>query len=257
MSDIRISLIQTSLHWENPTANLKMFDQKINAVEETDLIVLPEMFSTGFSMQPEHLAETMDGQAVQHMRQWAAQKQAAVCGSLIIKEGTHYFNRFLWVQANGTIYQYDKAHLFGLGDEQNHYSRGHQTLTISYKGFNLRCVICYDLRFPVWLRNKKDYDILIVVANWPERRIYAWKHLLIARAIENQCFVAAVNRVGNDGSNIYHNGCSMFLGPKGEIIQERNDDECVLQTMFSMKELDQVRRDLPFLGDADSFNVLR
>jgi predicted amidohydrolase len=249
-------MIQSELHWENADANLKLFDEKINLFEHADIIILPEMFSTGFSMRPELFAERMDGTVVQQMKRWAADKNAAICGSLMMNTGDKYFNRFMWVEPSGNIYTYDKRHLFGLGDEQKHYIAGHQILTIEWRGFRIRCAICYDLRFPVWLRNTDNYDILILVANWPQRRIYAWKQLLIARAIENQCYVAAVNRVGNDGNGIYHNGCSMFIGPKGEIIDEQIDEEAILQQTIHKSELDQVRRELPFLNDADTFTLI-
>ncbi len=255
MSTLRLTMIQSELHWENAKANIKMFDEKVNALSNTDVIVLPEMFSTGFSMQPELFAEDMNGQAVQHMKKWAAAKDAAICGSLMMKEGYKFYNRFLWVQPDGHIFSYNKRHLFSLGDEQKHYTAGNDILTVSWRGFRIRCAICYDLRFPVWLRNKQDYHLLLIIANWPERRIYAWKQLLIARAIENQCYVAAVNRVGKDGNDIYHNGGSLFIGPKGEVLDEQVDDECMMQHLFSLSELEQVRKDLPFLNDADVFKI--
>lgn len=255
MSLLRVSLIQSSLFWEEPEKNLNMFDEKISAVTNSDLIVLPEMFSTGFSMRPELFAETMDGRAIQNMKSWAAKKDAVICGSLMMKDGDLFYNRMIWAQPDGAIQYYDKRHLFSLGEEQKHFSAGSRSVTLNYKGFRIRLAVCYDLRFPVWLRNNDHYDLLLIAANWPERRSYAWRQLLIARAIENQCFVAAVNRVGNDGSGVYHNGCSVFLNPKGEVLEERMDEECVMHTTFNLDELKQIRRDLPFLSDADAFEL--
>jgi predicted amidohydrolase len=255
MSLLRVSLLQTSLYWEQPERNLNMLDEKISSSPDCDVLLLPEMFTTGFSMQPELFAESMHGTAIQKMKEWAARKQFVICGSMMIAEHDKYFNRLLWVQPDGNISYYDKRHLFSLGDEQKHYTAGNTLLTTTLKGFHIRLAICYDLRFPVWLRNTEPYDVLMIVANWPERRIYAWRQLLIARAIENQCYVAAVNRVGTDGNGVYHNGCSAFINPKGEVIQEKMDEECLMQATFDLETLKQIRSDLPFLSDADPFYI--
>lgn len=255
MSLLRVTIVQSTLFWEDPEKNLLMLDEKISSITNADIILLPEMFSTGFSMRPELFAETMEGKAINKMREWAAKQKAVICGSLMMNDADKFYNRLIWMQPDGDMKYYDKRHLFSLGEEQNHYTAGTRPLTIDYKGFRIRVAICYDLRFPVWLRNNNYYDMLMIVANWPERRSYAWRQLLIARAIENQCFVAAVNRVGNDGNDVYHNGCSVFLNPKGEVIEERMNDECILHFTFNLDELKQIRRDLPFLSDADPFEL--
>jgi omega-amidase len=203
MNDLKITLIQSNLFWENKVKNLEQFSHKIDAISEaTDLIVLPEMFTTGFSMSPEKLAENVNGETVKWMKATAHKKNCVVTGSFICEEGGNYFNRLLWVNADGTYSKYDKRHLFSMGDENNHYATGEEKLIVKLKGWKICPLICYDLRFPVWARNTKEasYDVLIYVANWPERRSYPWKTLLLARAIENQSYVIGSNRVGVDGN---------------------------------------------------------
>src|ERR1700694_3178494 len=213
MSALRFTLIQTALHWEDKAANLHMLEQKIDAIgQPTQIVVLPEMFSTGFSMKPELLAEGMDGAAVQWMKKIASSKKIILTGSLIIEEEGRYTNRLLWVFPNGQYGQYDKRHLFAYGEEDRHYAAGDRRLIASVNGWKINLMVCYDLRFPVWARQQFDeegqfeYDVRIYIANWPERRNTAWKSLLQARAIENQCYVIGVNRVGKDGNDIYHSG---------------------------------------------------
>jgi predicted amidohydrolase len=254
--DLRISLIQTSLHWENPEANLEMFSDKIDSIrEETDLILLPEMFSTGFSMSAEKLAETMDGEVIQWMKETATKKKAAICGSLMMKDGTQFFNRLIWMHPDGNLQYYDKRHLFGLGEEHNHYSAGSKKILVELKGWKILPLVCYDLRFPVWTRNVDHYDLLLYVANWPERRVNAWKTLLEARAIENQCYVAGVNRVGNDGNGIHHTGESSVIDPRGEILWREAERECIHTCTLSYHHLNHIRESLPFLKDRDQFEI--
>src|SRR5664279_4058821 len=219
MSSLTITLIQTILHWEDKKANLDMLSKKIERIrEKTEVIILPEMFSTGFSMNPDILAEDMNGETVQWMKKIAVEKKIILTGSIIIKDGSHYFNRLIWMLPNGEYGIYDKKHLFAYGNEHEHYTAGSKRLIASVKGWKINLQVCYDLRFPVWSRQSPpyfgegpgersapEYDLLIYVANWPEQRIHAWKSLLTARAIENQCYVAGVNRVGEDGNGIHYN----------------------------------------------------
>ncbi|GEP94843.1 amidohydrolase [Chitinophaga cymbidii] len=263
MSDLTVSLIQANLHWEDVPANLAMFDQKIDSIKErTEVIVLPEMFSTGFSMQSSKLAETMDGSAVQWMKKKAKEKNVIITGSLIIEENGEYYNRMIWMLPNGTYGIYNKRHLFAFADEHNHYKAGDKRLIAQVKGWKICLTVCYDLRFPVWARNTLQdngapaYDVLINVANWPERRSTPWRALLQARAIENQSYVIGVNRVGNDGNNIYHSGDSSLIDPIGEIIYHKAHDEDVFTYTLSRAHLDELRTKFPFMRDADQFMIL-
>ena len=200
MSTLTITGIQTILHWEDPAANLKMLEEKINNIStKTEIVILPEMFSTGFSMKPDELAETMDGETVKWMKRIAAAKKIILTGSVIIEEGGKFFNRLIWALPNGQCGVYDKRHLFAYAGEDEKYTPGTKRLIASVKGWKINLLVCYDLRFPVWARQQAqeegpEYELLIYVANWPERRIHAWKTLLQARAIENQCYVVGVNR---------------------------------------------------------------
>lgn len=263
MSDLTVSLIQTHLHWEHKAANLAMFDQKIDAISErTEVIVLPEMFSTGFSMQPERLAETMDGTTVQWMKRKSREKNVILTGSLIIEENGAYFNRLIWMLPNGTFGTYDKRHRFGFAGEDEHYEAGDKRLIAQVKGWRICLTVCYDLRFPVWSRNtlgedeRPAYDVLVNVANWPERRNIPWRALLQARAIENQCYMIGVNRVGEDGNGIYHSGDSSLIDPVGEIIYHKAHDEDVFTYTLSRQHLDDLRAKFPFMKDADKFMIL-
>jgi len=264
MSDLKVTLIQTQLHWEDKEANLRMFDEKINSIKErTEVVFLPEMFSTGFSMQPERLAETMDGTAVQWMKKKAAEKNIIITGSLIIEENGEYLNRLVWMLPNGTYGTYDKRHLFGYAGEHEHYTPGNKRLIAQVKGWKINLNICYDMRFPVWARNsiqpdtnEAAYDLLVYVANWPERRKTAWTTLLQARAIENQVFAIGVNRVGNDGNNIYHSGETSLIDPMGEIIYRKSHDEDIFTYTLQRERLEEVRKNIPFLKDADAFTIV-
>ena len=259
MSTLIITGIQSSLQWEDKEANLQMFEEKIFSISQpTEIVVLPEMFSTGFSMQPKKLAEPMDGETVEWMKQIAAKKKIILTGSVIIEEDRNFYNRLVWVLPNGQIGYYDKRHLFAYGDEDQHYTAGKKRLIASVKGWKINLMVCYDLRFPVWSRQQGDfeYDVLIYVANWPERRVHAWTTLLRARAIENQSYVIGVNRTGDDGNKIPYTGESMAVDPMGEILYHKNDEEDVFTVTLDRSHLEKTREKFPFWKDADQFKIL-
>jgi omega-amidase len=268
MTNLRICLVQTALHWEDKTANLDMLQKKIEGIpDKPELIVLPEMFSTGFSMNKEPLAETMDGNTVSWMRKTASKKGAIVTGSMIAKEDaageTRFYNRLVWMLPNGEYACYDKRHLFAYGTEDQHYSAGKKRLITSVNGWKINLQVCYDLRFPVWLRQSvtkepetaPEYDLLIVVANWPLARSLAWRTLLQARAIENQCYVIGVNRTGRDGKGLEYGGESMVLGPLGEPIKILSAEEELFSHTLDREKLEELRLKLPFWRDADRFFI--
>lgn len=251
---MNITTIQTNIIWENKELNLKNYQDKIDSIESTDLIILPEMFTTGFTMNPKPFAESMDGITVQWMKENALKRDLAICGSLIIEEEGRYFNRFIWVNPDASIQYYDKRHLF-LGEDEN-YTKGESKIVIDYKGWKICPLICYDLRFPVWSRNVEDYEVLIYVANWPSKRKSAWRSLLVARAIENQCYVIGVNRVGEDGNNLSYSGDTSLVNALGETLYINSQSEDIFNTTLSKLELSKVRTQLPFLKDKDNFNFL-
>ncbi|MCU0433712.1 MAG: amidohydrolase [Bacteroidia bacterium] len=270
--ELHVAAVQTALHWENPEANRRHFSaifREIATDEENprpDLIVLPEMFSTGFSMAPERHAEMPGGPTTQWMQEQAALHNAVITGSIIVKEDNHYYNRLLWVLPNGSVEHYSKRHLFRMGGEDKHYTAGQQKLITQIKGFKVCPLVCYDLRFPVWSRNRfakdaqdnlaADYDLLIYVANWPEARSFQWKALLRARAIENQAYLIGVNRIGHDGKDIPHNGCSALLNFKGEdLVYTAYGVPSVLRASFSLSNLEQFRSNFPAGMDADAFEL--
>jgi len=261
MSSLSISTIQANLTWENKAANLEMFVEKIAAIEEpTELVILPEMFSTGFSMNPAVLAEPMNGDTVEWMKETAIQNKIILTGSLIIEEEGKYYNRLIWMLPNGQFASYDKRHLFAFAGEDKYYATGNKRLIASVKGWRINLQVCYDLRFPVWARqqqneDKPEYDILIYVANWPERRSHAWKTLLCARAIENQCYAIGVNRVGDDGNGIYHSGNTMIIDPLGEVLYHLKDEEDVFTISLEKEHLQQSREKFPFWKDGDEFKI--
>ncbi|MES2430320.1 MAG: nitrilase family protein [Bacteroidota bacterium] len=261
--DLTITTIQTALFWEDKQANLKMLTEKILSIpQKTELVILPEMFSTGFSMQPKLLAEKMDGETIQWMKDICKKKNIILTGSLIIEEDKKYYNRLIWMLPNGHFGFYDKRHLFGYAKENEHYSAGNKRLIASVKGWKVNLLICYDLRFPVWSRqapkegDDHEYDLLLYVANWPEKRSSAWNTLLQARAIENQCYVVGVNRVGYDGHNINHTGNTGVIDPLGDILYHKTDDEDIFTITLQRVVLDEVRKRFPFLKDRDNFNLL-
>ena len=258
MPSLTITLIQPNLLWEDKKANLPMLAEKINGIQEkTEVIILPEMFSTAFSMKPDLLSEKMDGETINWMKNVAAEKKIILTGSVIIEEEKKYYNRLIWMLPNGKYGLYDKRHLFAYGDEHTHYTAGNKRLIASVKGWKINLQICYDLRFPVWSRqgSEMEYDILIYVANWPEKRSLAWKTLLQARAIENQCYVIGVNRVGKDGNEISYSGDSMIVDPLGEILYHKNKGEDVFTYTLQKEKIDEVRQRFPFWKDADSFII--
>jgi predicted amidohydrolase len=248
---MNVTLIQTDLFWENIDNNLKMFDEKITIIKDTNLIILPEMFTTGFSMNVNILSETMNGKTIKWMLDWARVKNAVIAGSIIIKENNLFYNRFIWAEPNGGIKYYDKKHLFSMANEDQSYSPGNQKIIIEYLGWKICPLICYDLRFPIWNRNLEDYDIAIYVANWPEKRANHWKSLLMARAIENQCYVLAVNRIGIDGKGLNYNGDTSIIDPTGDIIFQKSNEESTYQYLLKKEELQNIRKNLPFLKDRD------
>lgn len=261
MENLRISLIQADLHWETPAANRAMFEEKIwNVSDPGDLILLPEMFTTGFSMNPEPLAEPAGSTTFQWMRQMAAQTGAVVAGSYIIKDKGLYFNRFHAVYPEGKVVIYDKRHLFVLAGEGENYRTGHSRVIFQIKGWRILPLICYDLRFPVWARSVchgnelYEYDLVVYVANWPEPRIHAWDTLLAARAIENQAYGAGVNRLGVDGVGARHVGHSGIYDFKGHRMAH-SSEETVLQAELSAADLSSFRERFPFQADADAFTI--
>lgn len=264
MSTLTITLIQSDLHWQDIPANLAMFEQKINAIKErTEIVVLPEMFSTGFWMEPALLAESMSGTTVSWMKRVAAEKKIILTGSIIAEENGNYYNRLIWMQPNGVYGIYDKRHRFAFAGEDEKYTAGSKRLIASVKGWKINTLVCYDLRFPVWARqspaikdgSSSEYDVLIYVANWPEKRLHAWRTLLQARAIENQVFVVGVNRTGRDGNDIQYNGNSMVIDPLGEVLYEKPGQEDVFTITLPKEKLQTVRNNFPFWKDADEFSI--
>jgi predicted amidohydrolase len=253
---LNIVLVQTELFWEEKFNNLARFDNLIREIENADVIVLPEMFTTGFSMQTEKLFERMDGTTVNWLKTKAKEKNCAICGSIIIREGEKNYNRFVWAEEGGNVFSYNKRHLFRMANENQYFEAGNSPIIIPYKGWNIRPLVCYDLRFPVWSRNiQNGYDLLIYVANWPEARRKPWMKLLQARAIENQCYVIGVNRIGMDGRNIDHSGDSMIIDPKGEVLQHALKEEKIISAEISLDELNDFREKFPVSMDADEFSI--
>ncbi|MGV3509736.1 MAG: amidohydrolase [Sphingobacteriaceae bacterium] len=258
MSTLKITTFQAYLFWENIEKNLQNLSLRLSGIrEKTDLIILPEMFNTGFSMNVEALAEEMNGTTMQWMHKQAQRFECVVTGSLIIKENGKYFNRLIWMRPDGTFEKYDKRHLFAMGKEDDHYTAGKDKLIVELNGWQICPVICYDLRFPVWLRNTPpEYDLLLIVANWPERRSLHWRTLIPARAVENLSYVVGVNRVGHDGNEIYHSGDSMCIDPNGKTVYYKPNDEDLYTFSISKDEVIKARRLFPFLKDADQFKLL-
>lgn len=259
MQNLKIALIQANLVWHNAAENRTNFSKKINEIkEEVDVIVLPEMFTTGFSMQPQTIAETMDGETVKWLQKTASENKCAITGSIIIFENNNYYNRFLFVQPSGEINYYDKRHLFTLAGEDKVYTSGKEKLIVTYKGWKICLLICYDLRFPVWARNVEDYDILMYVANWPKPRIEAWDALLKARAIENMSYTIGVNRVGVDANNLEYTGHSAVYDYLGKKLThcKPNEEETIILTLRKNEQA-SVRNSLNFLADSDSFEIYK
>lgn len=254
---LHVSIIQSNLFWEDKLANLKFFEKKISKISHADLIVLPEMFTTGFTMNPNVMAETMDGKTVNWMLDMAFEKKSLLIGSLIIEDDSKFYNRLIVAFPDGNLQYYDKKHLFTLANEHHHYTAGNKQLLIEYQGWKIFPLICYDLRFPVWARNTVDYDVLIYIASWPKIRIAAWDTLLKARAIENMCYTIGVNRVGVDDNQFEYPGHSVVLDAYGtELLSTNENQEQIGSITIDKNELIEIRNKLQFLNDRDAFKLL-
>ena len=251
-TSLSVTLVQPNLVWEDKLANLAKMEGLLKTIGQTDLIVLPEMFTTGFTMNVEALAETMQDQTMMWMKEKAMQWQSIFVGSIIIEEKGKFFNRLVWVTPEQEVTWYDKRHLFSMGEEHLYFTPGNQRVTVEWKGWKIRLLICYDLRFPVWSRNHDNFDILIYTANWPSARHHVWKNLLVARALENQCYCIGVNRIGNDGMGINYLGDSAFVSPRGDATW-LGDIETVRTFALSREDLHSFRQKFPLLPCMDRF----
>ena len=252
---MKIAIIQTTIEWGNPSANVKRLNEIIDRQGQADLYVLPEMFSTGFCTEPKGIAEPVNCDSLQWMKRKAAEKNAALAGSIATEEEGRYCNRFYFVHPDGKVEWYDKKHLFTYGGEDKHFTAGKERVVVAFRGVRILLQVCYDLRFPVWARNRKDYDMILYVASWPTSRVGAWKTLLKARAIENQCFVAGVNRVGGDPNCSYCGG-SAVIDPYGELMAACEDGvEMTAEAEIDMDKLEAFRQKFPVLNDADGFKL--
>ncbi len=263
MQDLNICVLQSDLIWEDVQGNLNAFDKKLDQIQQPiDLIILPEVFNTGFPVDPEKYTESLDGATTNWMRAKASQLDAVITGSLLIEEGGKFFNTLIWMSPNGQYQTYSKRHVFHLGDEANTISSGKEQLICSLSGWKIKPLICYDLRFPVWSKNtfreeKFEYDVLIYVANWPASRSYPWIQLLIARAIENQSYVIGVNRIGKDEVGNSYSGNSLIIDPKGQIISDiKPNREEIQQLVLSAKMLNDFREKFNVGYDWDRFQLL-
>jgi len=255
MKTLHITLLQTTLHWQNPKANQLHFSNLIQSLQRpTDVIILPEMFTTGFTMAAATNAESEPGTSLRWMQQQAEQTEAVITGSLIIQKQEQFYNRLYWVEPSGQFQSYDKKHLFTYADEDRHFTTGNKRLIVDYKGWRICPLICYDLRFPVWSRNDVDYDLLIYIANWPATRSDAWQSLLKARAIENMSYVAGVNRIGTDGNGHNYVGASVVYNALGEQLSSTNNNQSISETIsLNHKDLVVQRQKYGFLNDRDKF----
>lgn len=252
---LHVALAQASPRWHEPAANRRLFTRMLDGLGgRADLVVLPEMFSTGFTMHSAQVAETMAGETVAWLREQAAKHRVTITGSVVIRDGS-YFNRLVWMPPDGGETVYDKRHLFRMAGEHEHYASGRRRTLVTLGAWRVFLCVCYDLRFPVWLRSRNDYDVLLCVANWPAARQSAWNALLRARAIENQCFVVGVNRVGKDGNGIDYRGGSAVYDYTGNTLVEAYDDETTLSATLRLDALDAYRQDFPTWRDADRFEV--
>jgi predicted amidohydrolase len=251
---LSISYIQYDIVWEAPKENLQIIESILPEDIDTDILILPEMFSTGFSMNPAAMAETMSESTVQWMIDLANRIDALVIGSIIIKEQANYYNRLLTCYPDGKIHYYNKKHLFGEDYEQKEYTAGNDILITEYKGWKICPLICYDLRFPVWSRNTQDYDLLIYIASWPETRVHHWNTLLKARAIENQSYVVGVNRIGHDGLRLDYKGYSQLISYDGQILQHAQEKQGIFHTIIDDNHL-TYRSKLNFLKDREKFTM--
>ena len=258
MQDINITLVQTSIHWEDKPRNLDMFSRLLGRIEgPTDLVVLPEMFNTGFSMNAAALSETERGAAVRWLADTASNLGCVITGSVIFAAEGRHTNRLIWMRPDGTFSHYDKRHLFRMAGEHDFFAAGSRRLVTDLKGWRFCPLICYDLRFPVWSRNRGDYDVLVFIANWPEPRSRAWNSLLPARAIENQAYVIAVNRIGTDGNGRDYSGDSGVFDPRGALLSRTRPREESIETVtLSGGELADIRKNFQVALDADAFDIL-
>ncbi len=249
---MKIAIIQTQLFWENPSDNRKLFEQKINSIfENVDLIVLPEMFTSGFTMNPELVAETMSGDTIKLLKTLAKAKNCAITGSLVIAENNNFYNRMVFIFPDGNFEYYDKKHLFTLAGEHIFYKSGNQKKIVEFRNFKICLQICYDLRFPTFARNKEDYDLLIYVANWPKTRINAWDVLLKARAIENMCYTIGVNRIGVDNNSLVYVGHSQIVDFLGNNLVDPQESEGIFIANLDKTAMHETRKKLGFLNDRD------
>jgi omega-amidase len=256
MHDLIVSLIQTPLYWEDPVGNRAMLEEKIAGIGKTDVIVLPEMFTTSFTNNAVQFAEPMNLNTFKWMKQLAAQSGACIVGSYAIKEGTNFYNRLLWMQPDGKFHTYDKRHSFRMSDEHKVYTAGNKQLVVEYKDWKIAPFICYDLRFPVWSRNTNNkYDLAIYVANWPAARAHAWQRLLPARAIENISYVIGLNRIGTDGLGLVYSGDSVVQDFKGMPLAELHSEEKIATVVLSKKDLNDFREIFPAYLDGDGFEI--
>jgi predicted amidohydrolase len=253
---LNIALIQSGLQWENPAANRNHFDKVIGEMAPADIILLPEMFTSGFTINPQEIAEPMDGPSVLWMLEKASEESALICGSLVIEENGNYYNRFIAAFPDGNLIYSDKRHLFSYAGEDKIYTRGEKRVVFTYKGFRILPQVCYDLRFPVWVRNRNDVDVILYVANWPAPRINAWDTLLKARAIENMCYVAGLNRVGKDANGHGYPGHSAVYGPLGENLTDiAVSKEQTIRAVLDRSHLESIREKFGFLNDRDDFEL--
>lgn len=252
---MKVTILQRNIEWANPQVNVSRADEVMSAQADTDLFVLPEMFSTGFCTQPEGIAESADSETLQWMKRKAAELDCAVAGSVAVCQEGRFYNRFYFVSPDGAVRHYDKKHLFTYGGEHKHFTAGTERVVVTFRGVRILLAVCYDLRFPVWARNRGDYDMILYVASWPTPRIDAWSTLLRARAIENQCYVAGVNRVGNDPYCAYPGG-SVIIDPYGKTLAECPwNEESYASAEINMEVLEQFRKKFPVLSDADAFTL--
>lgn len=260
MEPIKITIFQAYIFWENIEKNLQNLTIRLsNLKEKTDLILLPEMFNTGFSMNVEKCAETMDGNTMRWMYNTSKSFNCVVAGSLAIVEDGKYYNRFVWMSPDGSYVHYDKRHLFDLGSnkESDNFTAGNKRIMLQLKGWKICPMICYDLRFPVWSRNQEDgYDLLVYTASWPDKRSAHWRALIPARAIENLSYVIGVNRVGHDGNETYYSGGSMCISPTGDVVYYKPEDEDLYTFTLYPKDLQQARESFPFLAHADKYKII-
>lgn len=254
---MKVSIIQYDIAWLAPQENLNYIEGKLRGLPmNTDLVILPEMFPTGVTVEVEDNYETMAGPSVTFMKKWSEYYGFAMCGSILILEDEKYYNRFVFVTPEGDVHTYDKRHRFTLGGEHKVVTAGTSCEIIEYKGWRIKPQICYDLRFPVWSRNTENYDLLIYVANWPKARDFAYETLIRARAIENQCYVCACNRIGVDGSKIVYNGNSLVIDSRGLTLDDANSEETIINTYLDKADLEKFRRRFTVLEDGDSFEIL-